>query len=104
MYEQFGISKDLEELSKKVEKDLKNQFEEIDRICEINSIKVLNAFQENNLSETHMQSSTGYGIDEPGRNKIEQIYASFRCAAKARRNNAKYFRRTLRHFTNCNRM
>lgn len=76
MYEQFGISKDLEELSKKVEKDLKNQFEEIDRICEINSIKVLNAFQENNLSETHMQSSTGYGIDEPGRNKIEQIYAS----------------------------
>ena len=76
MYEQFGISKDLEELSKKVEKDLKNQFEEIDRICEINSIKVLKAFQENNLSETHMQSSTGYGIDEPGRNKIEQIYAS----------------------------
>ena len=76
MYEQFGIKKDLEELSKKVENDLKEQYAEIDRICEINSIKVLKAFQENGLSETHFNSSTGYGIDEPGRNKVEQIYAS----------------------------
>ena len=76
MYEQFGISKDLEELSKKVENDLKEQYAEIDRICEINSMKVLKAFQENGLSGTHFNSSTGYGIDEPGRNKVEQIYAS----------------------------
>ena len=75
MYEQFGIKKELEELSKKVEEDIKEQFQEIDRICELNSIKVLKAFQENNLSESHLNSSTGYGIDEPGRNKIEQIYA-----------------------------
>lgn len=75
MYEQFGINKNLEDLSKKVEKDLKQQFDEIDRICELNSMKVLNAFQKNNLSGTHMNSSTGYGIDELGRNKVEQIYA-----------------------------
>ena len=76
MYEQFGISKDLEELSKKVENGLKEQFAEIDRICELNSIKVLKAFQDNNLSETHFNSATGYGIDEPGRNKVEEIYTS----------------------------
>ena len=76
MYEEFGISKEVEELSKKVETELKEKFAEIDRISEKNSIKVLKAFQENNLSETHMNSSTGYGIDEPGRSKIEQIYAS----------------------------
>ena len=75
MYEQFKISKEIENLSKKVEEQIKPQFKEIERICEINSIKVLKAFQENNLSETHFNSSTGYGIDEPGRNKIEQIYA-----------------------------
>ena len=75
MYEQFGISKELEELSKKVEEEVKEQFKEIDRVCEINSIKVLKAFQDNNLSETHLNTSTGYGIEEPGRNKIEQIYA-----------------------------
>ena len=75
MYENFGISKDLEDLSKKVETQLQEQFKEIYTICELNSIKVLKAFQDNGLSETHLNSSTGYGIDEPGRNKIEQIYA-----------------------------
>ena len=75
MYEKFGISKELENLSIKIEKDLVNQFTKIDRICEKNSIKVLKAFQDNNLSETHFNTSTGYGIEEPGRNKIEQIYA-----------------------------
>lgn len=76
MYEQFGIKKEIEELSFKVENEIKEQFDAIDRICEINSMKVLKAFQENGLSETHFNTSTGYGIDEPGRNKIEDIYAS----------------------------
>ena len=76
MYEQFGIKKEIEELSIKVENEIKEQFDSIDRICEINSMKVLKAFQDNGLSETHFNTSTGYGIDEPGRNKIEDIYAS----------------------------
>ena len=76
MYEQFGIKKEIEELSVKVENEIKEQFAEIDRICEINSMKVLKAFQDNGLSEMHFNTSTGYGIDEPGRNKIEEIYAS----------------------------
>ena len=76
MYEQFGISKGIENLSIKIENDIKDQFKKIDKICELNSLKVLKAFQENGLSETHLYSSTGYGIDETGRNKIEQIYAS----------------------------
>lgn len=75
MYEQFGITKELEDLSKKVESELTEQFKEIDKISELNSIKVLKAFQDNNLSESHFNSSTGYGIDELGRNKIESIYA-----------------------------
>ena len=76
MYEQFGIKKEIEELSFKVENEIKEQFDFIDRICEINSMKVLKAFQDNGLSESHFNTSTGYGIDEPGRNKIEEIYAS----------------------------
>lgn len=75
MYEKLGISKELEELSKEVEKEIKPIFEEIDEVCEENSIKVLNAFQKNRLSEMHLSSSTGYGIGEAGRDKIEQIYA-----------------------------
>lgn len=75
MYEQFGISKKLEDLSKEVEKEIKEQFEKIDNICEINSLKVLKAMQESNLSASHLNTSTGYGIDEPGRDKIEEIYS-----------------------------
>ena len=69
------IQKDLEKLSEEVEKELEPQFKELDKLCEKNSKKVLDAFQECDLQEAHMNSSTGYGIDEPGRNKIEEIYA-----------------------------
>ena len=75
MYERFGISKKIEGLSIETEKELKKQFEEIDRICETNSLKVLEAMQESHLSGMHLNTSTGYGIDEPGRDKIEEIFA-----------------------------
>ena len=75
MYQEFGISEKLEKLSKEVEKELTDEYQKVDNICEINSLKVLNAMQECNLQEMHLNSSTGYGIDEPGRNKIEEIYA-----------------------------
>ncbi len=67
--------KEIEELTKKVEKEIEPEFKKIEEICEKNSIKVIEAFQKCNLQEMHLQTSTGYGIDEPGRNKIEEIYA-----------------------------
>lgn len=76
MLEKLGIDADLENLSKEVEIEIKNQFKTMDEICEKNSMKVLSAFQECNLQEMHLNSSTGYGIDEAGRNKIEEIYAN----------------------------
>lgn len=66
---------ELRTLSKKVEESLQEQYKKVQEICEINSLKVIQAFQDNNLQEMHLQTSTGYGIDEPGRNKIEDIYA-----------------------------
>ena len=75
MYTEFGIKKEILELSKEVEKEIQPQFEKIDKIKETNSLKVLEAFQYCRLSEMHLHSSTGYGIDEIGRNKIEEIYA-----------------------------
>lgn len=75
MYRELGIKEEILELSKKVEKELEPIFEKIDEIKEINSLKVLSAFQKCGLAEMHLHSSTGYGIDEIGRNKIEEIYA-----------------------------
>ena len=75
MYNEFGIKNEILELAKEVEKEIQPQFEKIDKIKEWNSLKVLNAFQKCGLSEMHLHSSTGYGIDEVGRNKIEEIYS-----------------------------
>ena len=63
-------------LIKDVEEEIKPYLEKVDKICTINSRKVLNAFQECTLEERHMHSSNGYGIDEIGRNKIEEIYSN----------------------------
>ena len=76
MYREFGIKNEILELSKQVEKEIKPQFDKIEQIKELNSLKVLNAFQKCRLSEMHLHSSTGYGIDEVGRNKIEEIYST----------------------------
>ncbi len=63
------------ELSNEVEEEISPIFKQIDKTCEINSTKVIEAFQKCNLQTSHFNTSTGYGIDEPGRNKIEEIYA-----------------------------
>ena len=69
------MKKKKKKLALEVEEELEEKFKELDKICMLNSRKVLNAFQECDLQENHLSSSTGYGIDEPGRNKIEEIYA-----------------------------
>lgn len=83
MYKEFGIKNDILELSKQVEKEIEPIFQNINTISEKNSLKVLSAFQECNLTEMHLHSSTGYGIDEIGRNKIEEIYAKIMGAEDA---------------------
>ena len=75
MLEKFGIKESVIELSKKVEKEIKPQFEQIEENCERNSLKVLKAFQDNKISEVHFGSTTGYGYDDIGRDTIEKVFA-----------------------------
>jgi len=75
MYEKFGISKEIIELSEEVEQEIKKEFEKIDKIKEENSLKVLMAFQKNNISDMHFGSTTGYGYGDIGRDTIEKIFA-----------------------------
>ena len=42
------------ELVNKCEKEVKEEFEKIDEICEYNTAKVLQAFQNNSVSEVHL--------------------------------------------------
>jgi len=63
------------ELINKCEKDLKNIFEEIDKQTLINSKKVLDAFHEYKVSESDLYGSIGYGYNDIGRDKIDNIFA-----------------------------
>lgn len=58
----------------KCELECQEEFKKIDKVAEINSKKVLDAFQKNKLSENHFNSTTGYGYNDIGRDVIEDIY------------------------------
>lgn len=75
IYEQMGIDEKVFNFCNSVEKSLKDRFEEIDRITEINQLKVLKAMQDNKLSDVHFAGTTGYGYNDLGRETLEKIYA-----------------------------
>jgi len=65
----------IEALSKQAESDCKKQFEQADRIAEINQERMLEAFRHNRVSDSHFNSTTGYGYDDSGREVLEAVYA-----------------------------
>ncbi len=69
------IKKETIELFNKCEKEVKEQFDRLDELCDKNSLKVIEAFRNNNISEIHFNSTTGYGYNDIGREVIEKIYA-----------------------------
>ena len=76
----INIDENLLEISKKCEEEIKIELKKIDDICMFNSMKVLNAFHEENISEIHFNTSTGYGYNDIGRDKIEDVYKRiFKC-------------------------
>ncbi len=76
MYGEFGISKEVYALGKKIEEKLKDRFEKIDDIAEYNQLKVLKAMQEHKVSDIHFAATSGYGYNDLGRDTLEEVYAS----------------------------
>ncbi len=72
----YGLDDETFELSEEVMKEIKPKFEEIKQIREYNQYKVLKAMQEAHLSDNHFNWTTGYGYNDLGREKIEEIYAN----------------------------
>lgn len=75
-YENLGISKEVYEYGAKIEEDLKERFEKIDRIAEYNQMKVLKAMQEHQVSAECFNTTSGYGYNDMGRDTLEKVYAS----------------------------
>jgi cystathionine beta-lyase family protein involved in aluminum resistance len=62
-------------LAKKIEEKVKPYFDKADEMAFYNQQKVLSAFRNNNVSESHFYPSTGYGYDDEGRDTLERVYA-----------------------------
>jgi len=61
MYQEYGISEEIEKLANEVEEEIKEQIKKINQDAMYNSQRVLMAFQENEVSEMHFGTTTGYG-------------------------------------------
>jgi len=72
---EYGISSEIIELSKKADAKARKSYEQIEKICEYNSLRVLKAFSDHGVSEAHLGMSTGYGYDDLGRDTLDKIYA-----------------------------
>lgn len=77
-----GIMHNLE-IVEQAEKQVKEQFKEVERVAFINSQKVLKAFQEEQVMESDFNKTTGYGYNDSGRDKIERIFARVLGSEKA---------------------
>ncbi len=75
IYLHNGISEEVYQIGEKILGDLKDTFQDIEQIAEINQIKVIGAFQKNKVSDSDFSPSTGYGYNDHGRDTLEKIYA-----------------------------
>ena len=75
MYKELGISENVVNLVNKCEQECQEEFNKIDERCSINSLKVLNAFHKNNVSESCFNETTGYGYNDLGRDTIEKVFS-----------------------------
>ncbi len=73
---EYKISHETFRLGEEVEQNLKDAFEQIEKIKEFNFYKVLLAMKKIGLSDHHFNWTTGYGYSDLGREKIDALYAT----------------------------
>ena len=73
------IMKAREEALRQVE----GMFAEVDRIAEVNTLKVLNAMRKHRISDYHFRTTSGYAYNDAGREKLDELWADICGAEKA---------------------
>jgi cystathionine beta-lyase family protein involved in aluminum resistance len=71
----FKIDKRLIEVSERAQQSAEKAFETIEKTTEYNQQKVLAAFIENRVSESHFVKTTGYGYGDRGRDVLDSVFA-----------------------------
>lgn len=70
-----GVSEDLLNLAGEVLESIEDIWREIDKVALVNSARVIQAFREEKVSQSHLNPSTGYAYSDPGRDALERVYA-----------------------------
>ena len=73
--EEYGVSAPLLKKAAETEEKCAEVFKQIDKVKEYNQLRVLHAFMEERVSPSHFAPSYGYGYDDAGREKLEQLFA-----------------------------
>ena len=71
----YNFSEKVKKMSAQALEDTSRRFAEIDEIAQINTEKVLSAFQKHRVSDGCFVGTTGYGYDDRGRETLDNIYA-----------------------------
>ncbi len=71
----FNIDSRIVEAADRALKSCRAAFDHIEEVAEYNGQKVLAAFIRNGVSEACLKGSTGYGMDDIGREKLDRIFA-----------------------------
>lgn len=71
----FDVSDRAIEIIENAEKTALKAFKTAEDIASNNQFKVLKAFRDNRVSETHFISTSGYGYDDLGRETLDRLYA-----------------------------
>lgn len=76
IYKEMGISEEVLNFGSNVLSDLEERFRKIDETVEYNQLKVIKAMQDAKVDAECFNSSSGYGYDDVGREKLEEVYAN----------------------------
>ncbi len=63
------------QIADETEKELAQSFAKLEKIAFLNQMRVMDAFREFQVSESHFCPTTGYGYDDRGRDTLEEIFA-----------------------------
>ena len=71
----LSISDRVRALGEQAQRELTREFARIDAVAQENAARVLDAFQTHRVAEGCFAGTTGYGYDDLGRDKLDEIYA-----------------------------
>ena len=74
-YTLYGVSEQTASLAKAADEAVSSVYDRIDEVKTYNQLRILEVFRKHKFSEVHFGSTTGYGYDDIGREKLEAMFA-----------------------------